>query len=339
MQPDLLNEAELRLVNALQVAPRIAWTDLARVLGVSAQAEAARWQRLQSKGLAWVAAYPGGRFDSFVLALVEVDCRSKTLRSLTKGLCQDPRVVTVEESTRGRDLLLTVMSPDLESLSAFVLDELAALPGVERQRTYVMTRVHRDGSRWTLDALNRDQVRQLRATTTPIAFEPAEPVPTGAGMLLGALVRDGRAPAADLARSLGCDPSTARRQLTRLLRSGAISLRCEVANSAVGYPISFLWLARVAAADVHRAVAALATLPELRLCASTTGSTNIVIAVWARDLGQVEAIERAIGELAPWIELRDSGINLRTPKRVGWLLDAQGRCTGSVVPPSAVAHL
>ncbi len=138
-----------------------------------------------------------------------------------------------------------------------------------------MTRVHRDGSRWTRDALSRDEARQLHDTTTPIAFEPAEPIPAGAGPLLGALVRDGRAPAADLARSLGCDPSTARRQLTRLLRSGAISPRCEVANSAVGYPISFLWLARAAAAaDVRRTVAALATLPELRLCASTTGATN-----------------------------------------------------------------
>jgi len=166
----------------------------------------------------------------------------------------------------------------------------------------VMTSVHRDGSRWTLDALSRDETRQLRDTTTPIAFEPAEPVPVGAGPLLAALVRDGRAPAADLARSLGRDPSTARRQLTRLLRSGAISLRCEVANSAVGYPISFLWLARVAAADVHRTVTALATLPELRLCASTTGATNLVIAVWARDLRQVETIEQTIGELAPWIE-------------------------------------
>ncbi len=339
MQPDLLDEAELRLVHALQVAPRISWTDLARVLGVSAQAEAARWQRLQSEGLAWVAAYPGGRFDSFVFALVEVDCRSKMLRSLTTRLCQDPRVVTVEEPTRGRDLLLTVMSPDLAALSTFVLDELTALPGVERQRTYVMTSVHRDGSRWTLDALSRDETRQLRDTTTPIAFEPAEPVPAGAGPLLAALVRDGRAPAADLARSLGRDPSTARRQLTRLLRSGAISLRCEVANSAVGYPISFLWLARVAAADVHRTVTALATLPELRLCASTTGATNLVIAVWARDLRQVETIEQTIGELAPWIEIRDSGLNLRTPKRVGWLLDDQGRSTGSVIPPSALAHL
>ncbi len=338
MPTDLLDEAELRLIQALQVAPRVSWTELARVLGVSPQAEAARWQRLQSRGLAWVAAYPGGRFTSFTIALVEVDCHAQHVRGLIENLCQDPRVVTVEESTHGRDVLLTVMTPDLASLSTFVLDELTALPGVERRRTYVMTRVHRDGSGWTLDALSTEQTQQLRATTTPIALEPEVPVPAGAGRLLAALVGDGRASAADLGRSLGRDPSTAHRQLTRLLRSGAVSLRCEVAGAAVGYPISVLWLARVPAPDLRRTVAALSTLPELRLCASTTGATNFVFATWARDLNQVEAIEASIVENLPWIELRSSGLNLRTSKRVGWLLDARGRSTGSVVPPSALAH-
>ena len=339
MQDRRLDEAELRLVHALQISPRITWTDLGRALGVSAHAEAARWQRLRAAGLAWVAAYPGGRFDDFTLALVQVDCRANQLRKVIDQLCQDPRVVTVEESTSGRDLLLTVMTPDLAALGTFVLDDLVALAGVQRQQTLVMTSVYRDGSTWTLDALGHDELRALRATAPPPPSRPEVPLPPGTGALLAALVRDGRASAADLARTLGCDPSTAQRRLERLLRSGAVSLRCEVAAPAVGYPVSCLWLARCAAADVRRTVAALATLPELRLCASTTGPTNLVIAAWARSLADLQAVERQIGEALPWVELRESGINLRTPKRIGWLLDAQGRSTNSVIAPSALAHL
>ena len=46
-------------------------------------------------------------------------------------------------------------------------------------------------------------------------------------------------------------------------------------------------------------------------------------------------IERTLGEHLPWLRLRDNAINLRTPKRMGWLLDRSGRATGRVVPPTA----
>jgi hypothetical protein len=43
-----------------------------------------------------------------------------------------------------------------------------------------------------------------------------------------------------------------------------------------------------------------------------------------------------LGERLPFLQLRDNAINLRTPKRVGWMLDATGRSTGRVIVPSAL---
>jgi DNA-binding Lrp family transcriptional regulator len=152
VQPEL-DEKDLRLLHGLQIAPRVPWAEAARILGTSASGEAARWARLRERGLAWITAHPGGSYRRVTLALVEVDCLPGARRAVVDAVCADPRAVTVEESTRGRDLLLTVITEDLAALTTYVLDDLETLPGVARQRTHVATAVHRHGSHWRLDAL------------------------------------------------------------------------------------------------------------------------------------------------------------------------------------------
>jgi DNA-binding Lrp family transcriptional regulator len=334
---DAIDEPDLALLHALQITPRVSWAEAARVLGSNPATLAARWNRLRERGLAWVTAYPGGSYRQVTLALVEVDCLPGARKSVVEAVCRDPRAVTVEESTRGRDLLLTVITPDLAALTAFVLDDLEALPGVERQRTYVATAVHRHGTHWRLDALDPAQVsaleaEQARATPAERATPPARAWP-----LIEALAVDGRRTAADLARSTGRNTATVRRQLARLVGSDLLSFRCELATEVSGWSVSSTWTAHVEPADHERTIAALATLPELRMCLSMTGDANIAMTVWTRSLHDMLRIERLFGERLPWMRLRDNAVNLRTPKRMGWMLDERGRATGEVVVPTALA--
>jgi hypothetical protein len=37
------------------------------------------------------------------------------------------------------------------------------------------------------------------------------------------------------------------------------------------------------------------------------------------------------------MRLRENAVNLRTAKRMGWMLDERGRATGEVVVPTALA--
>ncbi|WP_280401875.1 Lrp/AsnC family transcriptional regulator, partial [Nocardia carnea] len=162
--------------------------------------------------------------------------------------------------------------------------------------------------------------------------------PRGPGWpLIEALAADGRSTAADLARSTGRNPATVRRQLGRLLASDLLSFRCELASEASSWTVSSTWTARVEPADHRRTVAALTTLPELRMCVSTTGDANLAMTFWTRSPQDMLRIEQKLGEQLPWLRLRDSAINLRTPKRMGWLLDGAGRATGTVIPPTALA--
>lgn len=331
MHTELLTEQDLELLHGLQIAPRVSWAEAARILGSTPETLAARWARLHSEGLAWITAHPGGDYRQVVFALVEIDCLPGGRADAVRAVCADRRVVTVEESTRGRDLVLTVITHDLADLTRLVLDELPRMPGVERQRTYPMTAMHGDGSAWRFDALSPAQ--ELAFENAARATRPARAVtPVHAGPLIDALIADGRSSAADLARATGRNPATVRRQLGRLLSSGVLSFRCDVAQVPAQRPISSTWLVRVTPAHQKQTIEALAKLPDLRLCVSITGGANIAFTAWLRSLHDLIVLERLIGERMPWLAVIDSWVNLRTPKRMGWILDEQGRATGQVPP-------
>jgi Lrp/AsnC ligand binding domain len=102
------------------------------------------------------------------------------------------------------------------------------------------------------------------------------------------------------------------------------------------WPLHCTWLARVPEPEKDRTLAALATLPEMRLCVSTTGETNLQIVVWAKSQSDLLRLERLLGERLPWLTIVESVINLRTAKRMGWFIDDEGRATGTVVVPTAL---
>jgi DNA-binding Lrp family transcriptional regulator len=335
VQPTAFDERDLKLIHALQIAPRISWAEAARILGSTPITLANRWERMRSEGLAWVGAHPSGLVDDLTTGFVEVDCAPGRHAEAIAALRQDPRAVTIEQSARGRDLLLTVMTPDLASFSRFVLDDLPRVPGVERQRAFLSTQIHRQGRDWRLNALDREEQAAFEGAARQMWTGEARP-PADAAPLIHALSRDGRASAAELARATGRNPATVRRQLTSLLRSGVLSFRCEVAQDVSMWALQCTWLARVPQQEKERTVAALITLPELRLCVSTTGETNLYVSVWARSQSDLLRLESLIGEKLPWLAMVESVINLRTAKRMGWFIDERGRATGEVVVPNAL---
>lgn len=336
--PRRFDEQDLVLLHALQIAPRAGWAELARALGSTAPAWAARWVRLRETGLAWVSTYPASLTD-YLVAMVEVDCEPARRSEVVRDLCLDPRVVSVEEAAVGSDLILTTMIRDLPRLTRFLLEDLPRQPGVVRHQAHLATAIHHQGSDWRLDALDAAQrraVRAARGTATAPQTQGGSGPPAGMWPLIEALAHDGRATAADLARTTGRNPATVRRQLARLLDSGSLIFRCEVAQLSSRWPVIGSWHARVPIAEHERTAAALSTLPELRLCLSTTGVSNLFFTVWARSLPDLLRIERLLGERLPWLELAESTVTLRTHKRMGWLLDEEGRCTGEVVAPDAL---
>ena len=332
-----LSEDDLALINALQIAPRVSWADAAEVLGVHATTLAARWERLRSGGASWVTAHLIGDPKQMCLAFVAVDCEMNRRDDVTAQLAAIPEIVTIEEAASHRDLMLTVIARSLEDFSTHVVSRLKDIDGLQKYQTALCTRLHTGGNAWRLNVLSRSQQASLRslALAPPSASgrPDAAPAPLPASHLdlLPFLAEDGRATAAEIARALGRNPATVQRQLNRVLASGILSLRCEVAQRYSSYPVTCQWFATVPAGQHEAAAAAIRTIRDVRLSASTTGPTNFVIIMWLHSLADVMDAELNLQQKVPGIDLVESVVMLRTVKRVGWMLNPDSTASGAVV--------
>lgn len=337
-----ISEDDLQLINALQLAPRVSWSDAARVLGVHATTLAARWDRLRAAGAAWTTAHLIGDPKQMCLALVDVDCEMRQRAGVTAALAAIPEVVTVEEAASNRDLMLTVITPTLGRFSESVVPQFKEIPGLTKYRTALCTRLHVGGYAWRLNVLDKAQQNALKALAGPEASGSAPPDVPGVALpqshldLIPFLARDGRATAADIARSLGRSPATVQRQLNRVLSSQLLSFRCEIAQKYSGYPVTCQWFANVPPGQHEAAAAELRGFRNVRLAASTTGRTNFVVIMWLHTLADVMNAELALQQRIPGIELAESVVVLSSAKRVGWMLNPDSTATGAVVPSTSL---
>jgi DNA-binding Lrp family transcriptional regulator len=318
-----LDETDRALVNVLQVAPRASWTEVGAALGIDPSTAARRWARLSDAGLARVVAYPrlAGWARHRCMAFVEVDCEPTGRAEVVADLVRTPRIASVTVASSGRDLYLTVLAPTLTALANTVL----GLKGVRRASTHLVTHLFTEGGAWRLDSLSADQRAALRQQP-----DTADALPFADRDVLLAL-SDARRPVAEVAGLLGVSTSTARRRVTRLLRAGSLSLRCETAQPVTGWPVSASFWARARPHELPAIATGLSALPEIRMCAAVTGTDNLVISLWLRSVADSQRFEAQLSTRFPTLTVTDRTIELRALKRMGCVLDVVGRST-EVVP-------
>ena len=144
-----IDEIDLRIINALQLAPRSKWLSLAGPLELDAATLARRWNRLSESSLAWVTVTPGPQvLGSIVTAIIEIDCSPALLDTVAARLTRSAHAVTIEASTGRADLLVTAGTADLASMSRFISEDVATIDGVLATRTSIITRWFTEGGRW-----------------------------------------------------------------------------------------------------------------------------------------------------------------------------------------------
>ncbi|MFI6880314.1 Lrp/AsnC family transcriptional regulator [Streptomyces sp. NPDC050400] len=325
-------ELDLALVDALQTDPRAPWTRVGPAVGIDATTAGRRWARLERTGLAWVTAYAGPA--TAPVAYIELACAPGELERLTARLTALPWVFSAEQVAGDHDLFLSVAAPDLPTLGRRVGDDIGRLPGVRSTRTRLGTRLYQEGSGWKVRALGPADRARLAPpghgagrTATRCASGSRDGIDTA---LLRALGENGRAGYAELAERVGISASTVRRRLARELRDREILLRCDLAQQAAGWPALATYRATVPHGELDRTGAALARLPQMRLCTAVTGSCNLLFSVWLRELDGMSGLEAVLADRFPLLRVQDRTVTLRTAKRMGRLLDDAGRATGYV---------
>lgn len=325
------DEFDLQLINALQLAPRAPWARLGEVLGADATTLARRWDRLTDAGLARVTAFPeASSLPRQPMAYLELTCRNGTVPEVSRALAEDPGTLSIQFTAGRHQLLLTVSHP--RELSWYLLDWIGSFPDVVAYETHVITRIPFQASRWHLHALAPGQRRALQAMEGPTPGAGAPPPVTEADQaIIGALAADGRASYGVLGRAAGVSASTAARRLDRLLRGGAVGLRCDVARGELGWPAAAVLWGSVAYEELERAAADLeVAVPELRFCSTVAGSENALLVVWLRAIADLPEVERRLEARLPGLRLTDRRMVLRTMKLMGQILDEEGRYTGTV---------
>ncbi|KXO90488.1 hypothetical protein AXK60_23190 [Tsukamurella pseudospumae] len=327
-----LSDLELRLINVLQVDPRVSWSRAGEALGVDPSTVARTWKSLAASGRVWVSAYPRATPAGVpFVAFIEVGCRVGARTAVADALAERPWAATIEHATGGRDLLVSVLASGLSALSGVLSEELEAIDGIRAVRVQLATVVAVEGGGWRLRAVEPDAVRRLAEDRTEVRFHPMR-LDEHDVLLVTELGRDARAGYSELAALSGLGISTVRRRVQRLIANGAVSLRCEVAQALSGWPVSAAIWCRVPPAELEAVMSGFAGMPEVRLCAALTGGTaNLFVSLWVRSPGELHRLEGQLSAQARGIEVVDRMLALRHIKRMGHLLDAAGRSVG-VVP-------
>ncbi|MFF1919286.1 Lrp/AsnC family transcriptional regulator [Streptomyces sp. NPDC058221] len=328
-----LSELDLAIVNALQISPRGEWSRIGAALGITGATAARHWERLTREGLAWIATMPGPRFaDDGTTAHVFLSAEPKYHVALAERLCEEPVAATVARVTGGHDFRLDCFTRRQESLDQIISERLSGLPGVTRTETAYVTRVHRQSSSWRSGVLDQQQSRSV-AVASPATHGRRAAFDSVDSALLDALGGDGRLSWAELGACCGVSPQTARRRVEQHLASGHLALRCEFAASAARPVREASLILNVPASRLEDVGRYVAGLPNCRVSVQVLSVHNLVATFWVHDLNEIHAYETEIEARAPGTVAISRSVTVRTYKRVGHLLDREGRSVGRVPLP------
>jgi DNA-binding Lrp family transcriptional regulator len=326
------DELDIAIVDAVRSAPRASWRDLAPVLGVDPATVGRRWSRMQSDGVAWVTAHPAGSATPSC-ALVEITCVPGRSSEVAGVLAEDVEAATVKVTAGARDVLVLAQAPDLDALSAYLLDRVEHVPGITNVRSHIVTRSTVDASRWREGSLDPEQRRRLQS--------PADTRPNRGGLPSGVLeaadhriVRalgiDGRMSFERLAAHAGLGPVAVRRRLARMEGAGLVTLRCDTSRHLSGRAVVTVYFGSIDVHDLEEAEARIRALPGVRACYLVAGPFNIVIDAWLRSTAEAHDLERRMSQVLPTLRVQDRSVVLRMIKLLGRVLDHEGRSMRSV---------
>jgi DNA-binding Lrp family transcriptional regulator len=328
-QPAGLDELDFALINALQIAPRASWKLIGKVLGVNPVTAARRWERLTKEGIAWITAYASSPLmKTMPFALASITCAAGSVQEVAEELLDDPHAVTISHTVGTADLRVAVWTPDLQTLSRYLLGRLNRVHGIMTSRVWVATEMFAEGSRWRLHALDPAQQRALSGRQVP--RPPLVPLQPSDRELVIALSHDGRASYEELAARIGASTSTVRRRLHQRLNNGALAFRCELSHVTSGSPVeATLWI-DVPPTKLAATAAELSRLAQTRMCAAVAGGSNLVLTVWMRSVDELQPLEMEISVRAPSVQITERLLTLRHLKLMGRVLDENGRAARTV---------
>jgi DNA-binding Lrp family transcriptional regulator len=270
----VIEKDDLRLIAALQCDGRVTTEHAARVLEMNPRVVQRRLRSLLGNGLRVVAVRPHQQVSNAMLLRVRV-LRGK-LDAITAALAAREDIPFVDVSIGG-DEILAVLVGDGNRL---VFRQLPATSAVTSVETYTIMHVYSTASDWHLDALTDVERHALEPRNPYVERELADVDQK----IIGALEEDLRLPAAAIASRIGQPESTVRRRLAVLREDGQFRTQAFIDPKHLGLSIDANLFLRINPGLLDKAGRLLATHPAVHGSFATTGTSNLHVAVWLRDL-------------------------------------------------------
>jgi len=165
-----IDALDTTIIRALQHDGRESYSALAKRLGVTEGTVRNRLSRLLADRVirvVGVADLPKVGMRAAAITGINVE-RSKIKHAL-KTLMEMPEVQFVAVTTGTFDLIVEVVLPDNDMLHDFLIDRLAAVPGVTRTDTSMLLKIHKQSYTWLPEPKGNGQAPQRRITKGGIA--------------------------------------------------------------------------------------------------------------------------------------------------------------------------
>ncbi|BDM74400.1 transcriptional regulator (plasmid) [Streptomyces nigrescens] len=324
VQPD-----DVRLIRALQVAPRASFASIAVALGLTEGAVSRRYRRLRADGVIRVAGVvdPGALGQS--KWLVRLRCRPGSVGAIADALAKRDDVNWIALTAAGSEITCAVRSRTQEQREDLLGKRLPRTAAVIDINASAMLRQFVGGRGHYWAALRGTLTPQQESilgndggpfTESPVVTrDPVHLTPEDERML-EVLAADGRASLVDLAAAADLTPGRASRRLEALLLRRAVHIDVEIAAAALGYHArAHLWLA-VHPSAIKRVGRTLAQEAEIAFAAAVSGPYNIHAVAHCRDLDELfEFTSDRIGSLSGLQSMEVSPL-LQQIKQAGTLL-------------------
>ncbi|GIF69153.1 AsnC family transcriptional regulator [Asanoa ishikariensis] len=298
MDPLTLDDLDRQLAHALQVDGRAPFSQVAAVLGTSDRTLARRYRRLREGGALRVVGVPDAATLGHVDWLVRMRCTPDAALPVGTALARRPDTSWVQLLSGGTEITCITRTRAQTTDGDLLLQKLPRTPRLTAVAAHCILRAVAGTSGWPgrTAALDADQIAAL--TPEPVAPGAVGDLTAADHHLLAALAEDGRAGYPTLARATGWSETTVRRRIAHLHGTNALYFDVEIEPALFGYTAeASLWLT-VAPAALGTVTRALATHPQIGFAAATTGPSNVVASVIAKDLAALyDYLANGIGAL------------------------------------------
>ncbi|MFJ8014321.1 Lrp/AsnC family transcriptional regulator [Streptomyces sp. NPDC096339] len=314
---DVLDLRDQRLISALQCDGRLTAERAAEVLGLNTRVVHRRLAALLGSGTVRVTARAGGGgFPPAMLLRIRV-LRGKA-ETVATALAGRDDIPFVDLSASG-DEIGAVLLADAGAPNRLVFRQLPATSSVVSVDAQTVLHVFEGGTAadWRLDVLTPAE----RAALTPLHPQGPAGRPDRTDLdILAALAEDGRAPASAVARRTGGAESTVRRRLASLRERGLLLTEVHVDARRLGLHIDANLRMRVPPGELDALGRRLAGHPAVHGVLATTGSANLHVAVWLRNLAELYGfLTRDIGGLGiPSVDTFLVGRAVKRPTGPAW---------------------